>query len=572
MKKIIQLISLLLAAMFLLTACGTPSGPADDTTADTTVDDTTTGGNGGEETPEEKTRWGHALNIDGDAVYNLLNTRKFWVDGEWSVDDLEADAIEYFNDHYQDCGLSDILYSIEMTAPYASDDPDLYDKIDKYYTKEENGVEVDYTEKNGNCYASWLVYENSLVDPYQVWFEQCRLNGINPWLSFRMNDVHYAHYETGHSPFGYLARENGWLIGGARQSYWNMNSSTSAGDTELWFANALDYSVPQVREQFLKRIDDRLSTYDAYGIELDWQRQIWSFPTDDIENCKYMNEFIEDVNEIVEKYEAIWGHDIKIAIRINRDIDENMYFGFDVRYLAQQGWIDVVIPSCYWGATDSDMPIAEWVEELKDYNIQIWAGLESCVTFNSRFNTIGTLAGFTAQYLSQGADKIYTFNLFNADKARFKICESLETALSAQQRRYVVTEANCTPFGVGFVQWKPLPMYLSVNNPGSVVINHGTMNYTKDTVIYVGVMGVDAADINEELLTVTYNGVVCEYDGISKKSFMKEDTQYGIIVAYNVPKDAAQDSLKGEIEFDPGMTLTVAYVELMNGNSRLNVQ
>ena len=491
------------------------------------------------------------------------------VDGEWSIENLEENLIDYFENHYTDCGISDILYNLSMSAPFASDDPDLYDKIDKYYTTEENGVPVDYTEVE-SVIPTQLIYENTDVDPYQVWFDQCRQNGINPWLSFRMNDVHYANEKTGHSPFGYKARENGWLIGNERFSYWESNDCTIG--SRFWYQYALDYSVSEVRERFLKEIDDRLSVYDPYGIELDWHRQIWCFPTDDVENCKYMNEFMEDVNEIVEKYEAIWGHDIKIAVRINRDIDENMYFGFDVRYWAQNDWLDVIIPASYWGSSDSDMPIAEWVEELKGENIDVWAGLECHLMNNNYWHSIPTLSAYTAQYLSQGAAKIYTYNLFNVEKARFAACESLEKALSAQKRSYIVTESNCTPYNVpGITQWDPLPIRLQVGVVNDdIVINHGTLNYTKETVIYVALAGVSNSDLDKDTMVVKYNGVECEYGGISKKSYLKEDITFGTVVVYNIPKDAVNDSIKGEITFDAGMNLTITFVELMNGNSRLN--
>ena len=547
MKKLVQLLALMLAALFILTGCNTTANnPAEDTTtADPTVGDTTpnvtTPSADEPDDPEEDTRWGSAHNIDGDALYYFLNTRKYWVDGEWSIDNLEENLIDYFENHYTDCGISDILYNISMSAPFASDDPDLYDKIDKYYTTEENGVPVDYTQEE-SVIPTQLIYENTDVDPYQVWFDQCRQNGINPWLSFRMNDVHYANEKTGHSPFGYKARENGWLIGNERSSYWENNECTQG--SRFWYAYALDYSVPEVRERFLKDIDDRMSVYEPYGIELDWHRQIWCFETDDVENCKYMNEFMEDVNEIVEKYEGIYGHDIKIAVRINRDIDENKYFGFDVRY---------------WGSTDSDMPIAEWVEELKGENIDVWAGLECHVMTNAYWHSIPTLSAYTAQYLSQGAAKIYTYNLFNAEKAIFAACESLEKALKAQKRSYIVTESNCTPYNVpGITEWDPLPIRLQVNESNTdIVINHGTLNYTKDTVIYVALAGVATANIDESTLVVKYNGTECTYDGVSKKSYLKEKQDLGVVIAFKVPKDAVNNSIKGELTFDAGINVTI---------------
>ena len=585
MKNITQLVVLLLAALFLLTACNiTPSGTNDDTTADTTLgDDTTTGGDevtpedpsandtttggdeGNDEPDEEQPRVGSAVNHDGDAIYYFLE--HFKKNGEYDVTDLEEKAREWFEYRFTDCGISDMIYNISMTAPFKSDDPDLYDKIDKYYTTEENGIRVNY-KNNESVLTSYLVYEQTDVDPYQVWFEQCRENGMNPWLSFRMNDVHYANERTGLSPFQYKARQNGWLTGNYRQTYWNSNQCTSS--SRNWYAYALNYAIPQVRERFLKEIEDRLSTYDAYGIELDWHRQIWCFPKDEISNCKYINELMEEVNKIVEKYEGIYGHDIKISVRLNRDIDEAKYFGFDVRYWAQNGWLDVIEPGSYWGSTDSDIPIEEWLEEMEPYGVEVWPSLESHVMApdHNYYHTVSTMAGYTAQYLSRGAHKMHLYNLFTVEKARFSVCASIEAAQKAVKRSYVVTESNCTPYNVGIKGWDPLPIRMSVNQTNDdIVIKHGTLKYNQDTVIYVGLSGVSG--INEDTLVVKYNGVECEYRGESNKGFVKSNTGYGTIVAFKIPQDAVNDSVQGQITFESGTNLNIIYVELMNGNSRV---
>jgi hypothetical protein len=118
----------------------------------------------------------------------------------------------------------------------------------------------------------------------------------------------------------------------------------------------------------------------------------------------------------------------------------------------------------------------------------------------------------------------------------------------------------------------PLPIRLQVGNVNDdIVINHGTLNYSKETVIYVALAGVSNADLDKDTLVVKYNGVECEYDGISKKSYLKEDITFGTVVAYKIPKDAVNGSLKGEITFDAGVNVTITYIELMNGNSRLNL-
>jgi hypothetical protein len=314
-----------------------------------------------------------------------------------------------------------------------------------------------------------------------------------------------------------------------------------------------------------------MDMYDAYGIELDWQRTIWCFPTDTLDNVQYMDMFMKDLSAIVSKYEQKYGHEIKVSARIGRDIEENKYFGFDVVNWAKEDWIDVIIPASYWGATDTDMPITEWKAALESYDVDVWAGLECHVMNNSQWQTVNSLAAQTAQYLSQGADKIYLYNLFNDTKDKFKACSSLENAYAVAKRSYIVTRSNCTPYTTQHKEYRPLPIKAEVNDTTNpIVIDHGLLNYSQDTLIFVAVSGVALNEIDADTMTVKYNGVECSFRGTSAKSFLGTGTSMGTVISYAIPKDAiTAQTLTGSIVFDVGMNLTVNYIEIMNGNSRI---
>ena len=463
MKKILSIIAVILLLTFVLTACGSAVDEVVDAYVDSAADKIESkaddvGDDGSEEPLDEDPRYGTALNIDPDCLAYMYQasvgkTVDTSADAEFTRD-LRAKLEKWYEDRYADCGISDILYNITWE-----------ESAEKYLRKTETledgrVVSVDYSDIVG-ARAAYLVKTNTDIDPYGVWFDMCRKDGINPWLSFRMNDVHSANESTGHSEFFYKAKKNGWLIGNARASYWLNNPCTQG--SRKWYPYAYDYTYAEVREHFLSQIDAQLDKYDAYGIELDWQRTIWCFPTDTTDNIQYMDIFMEDVNEIVERYEEKYGHEIKISARIGRDIDENKYFGFDVENWANKDLIDVVIPSPYWGATDTAIPVTEWVQRLADYpKVDVWAGVECHVMNNSQWQSIPTLAAQTAQYLSQGADKMYLYNLFNDIKAKFEVCASLKNALAAAKRSYIVTSSNTAPYASGFENYSPLPISVTV--------------------------------------------------------------------------------------------------------------
>lgn len=463
---------------------------------------------------------GTIVNIDSDALANMAV--RYGEEG--FTDGLYVKSLDWFDTHYKDCGITDLIYDVSAEAAM----------------KEKYGI------------------SEGVVDPYEIWFEQCGRNGINPWISVRMNDVHEATVaESEWSDFRKTAKQSGWLIGNGRSAYWAASHSSSKDRYQI----AYNYEIEQVREYFIEQIDAALSNHDTYGIELDWQRVIWCFPEDSIDNCQYMNIFMEDVVETVEKYEEKYGHDIKINVRVSRDIDENKYFGFDLETWAKDGWIDAVTPTGYWGLSDSDMPIAEWKERLGGYGVEIYAGLEGhAIHFSAGlYQSTATLAGFSASYLSQGADKMYLYDLFNGvAKESYKACSSLDNALSAERRSYLVTQSNCTPYGIdGITEYKPLPLTVSAGGDKSVDIKHGTLNTSVGATIFIGVSSESA------VTSVKYNGVECTKVGVSTDSYIGTYSELGTVVAYTVPMSSLS-ATKGTITITASSQITVNYIELMN--------
>jgi hypothetical protein len=226
-----------------------------------------------------------------------------------------------------------------------------------------------------------------------------------------------------------------------------------------------------------------------------------------------------------------------------------------VREWAKHGWIDVVVPSTYWGSTASNIPVAKWKKELDGTGVEVYPGFEAQTSSSAYIQTNDSLAGYSAMYLSQGADKIYLFNMFYWPHT-WKVEESLETALAHPTRRYIVSPQLCVPMGCE--RYVPLPMKLEAGETNSVKLDHGILKPEDSTIIYVGV------DNTENRPQVKYNGVLLEYEGESLASHAADKAKHPIL-AYRVPSDAVKDSLSGEISFSAEKAVTVYYTELMNG-------
>lgn len=317
------------------------------------------------------------------------------------------------------------------------------DATDKYLQKEENGETVDYTDWHRGIY---ILNTKLGIDPFDVWFRRTWEKGMRPWLSVRMNDCHYPDAKTSflRSDFFYEAKEKGYMI----------------GSEYGYHRYCLNYKYAEVRQKFLDYIREQIERYDVYGLELDFQREIYCFDYIHEPDChRYMTEFLRDAKAQVKECEKKWGHPIKIAIRLMRDIAQNKSFGFDVPAMTAEHLVDTIVVTPRFSTSDSNMPIGEWVKAFPDTDIV--AGVETCINriSDKSWGSPEVVRGFAATYMSEGSNGIYLYNYFWPQKGRiaeiYPTCGYIETVLR-YPRRHVVTYQDIAP--VGYERWKPLPL------------------------------------------------------------------------------------------------------------------
>ncbi len=355
----------------------------------------------------------------------------------------EATLYSYM-DQYANTGITDIL--IDVFCQYSATDSKIWTTYaDKYLQKIENGVEVDYTDRYKGLYKFNKIHG---IDPHTVWFKRCREIGINPWISIRMNDCHCPDDDACflRSDFFYEAREKGWMV----------------GDKYGYFRYCFDYAVKEVRQKMLDYIEEQINRYDVYGIELDFQREIVCFDYLDNKNCaEIMNDFMRNAYKIIKNAEKIHGHEIKIAVRLQRDIEQNLIYGFDAKTWNDEKLVDLIVVTPRWETCDTDMPISQWVDTLK--NTEIVAGIETLLS-QPHFVSHASpehVRGMMNKYLQQGSEGTYLFNYFTIpwrDYSRcfeiFNTCTDIDTIQSLPQR-HALGFQDIAPEGCN--RWKILP-------------------------------------------------------------------------------------------------------------------
>ena len=401
-----------------------------------------------------------------------------------------------FIDLYAGSGVTDLL--ICLSGQYStSKSRVLSDSVFKYEQTVENGVPVDYKEKYTGIYTAY----KQGIDPIKVWLDRCAEMGMTPWMSHRMNDRHCSRDVASNlrPEFFYTARDNGWMLGEKYGSY----------------KTCMNFAVPEVRELWLRYIDEQLSQYNVWGVELDFMREIHCFKyLDEPSSADIMTDFIRNVRAVVLRHAEKYGHEIKLGVRLSRSMSESCVFGFDAKKWDSEGLVDMIVVSPRWETNDSDMPIKEWKSRIK--NAEIYAGLET-LTHPSGImaqSSADVSRALTNRYLSDGADGMYFFNhyplpspsteeemlRYERSMESFATCTSIEEAQS-KGMRYIVTRQDIFP--EGYSPYKPLPMKLK--GGADIALSIGKLPSERKVSLIVGYIGVIPDEVkltvNGELLS-----------------------------------------------------------------------
>lgn len=114
--------------------------------------------------------------------------------------------------------------------------------------------------------------------------ERCRHQGISPWISLRMNDVHV----------------NGNLDHPIHSDFWRNPELFRQGHPG-YYARALDYVHSEVRDKYKALIVETLERYDLDGLELDFMREPYLFSKGkEQEGRLILTEWLRDIRTLVD--------------------------------------------------------------------------------------------------------------------------------------------------------------------------------------------------------------------------------------------------------------------------------
>lgn len=248
----------------------------------------------------------------------------------------------------------------------------------------------------------------------------CRQNGIAPWISIRMNDMHGA---------------NSW-----EQSYMNCDLqkdpkfrlSGRQANPHLpvnRFEQSLNYAHQEVRDYMLLQIREVVEEYDFEGLELDWLRCPFCCEAPASQaDVDLMTSWFAEIRALLDRQGRKTGKQYPLGLRLPCRLGMLKAIGIDVPELAKQGIIDFVGFSNYW-QTSWDVPYADLRRELGP-RVAIYGVIEDAPNWMPARDESGEktsyrllssspefLRGNAANKLAAGVDGIEFFNFFCTDEA-----------------------------------------------------------------------------------------------------------------------------------------------------------
>lgn len=393
--------------------------------------------------------------------------------------EVDEKEILSFIDQYADSGITDFIINVsDSKAWYPSKRGenvlDLYENLLKTGRITEDDEAV-----TARCLKLLHdIYRVKKLDMHTMWIDRLRTHSIRPWISIRVNDIHdYGNKDhIFHSEF-FRTQEN--IRRGDHRPYGNT------------YDNAFDFMDERVRNVCMELVIDALETFDMYGLELDWMREIYSIRIGrELEGQAVLNTFMGQVYDEVKKAEKRWNHPIKIAVRLPSSPQKTLALGVDFFTWVEKHYVDVITVTPRWSSMDNLMPMDVWKGILKNTGVTLAAGSEVLIDSYNRpnrvyiYNSLETVIGTAAGYYGMGADAFYLFNYMDPIKGQnlydtFPLCSDpvlysklLRTVADPDlcyeaKRRHVVTFNDV--FAPGVYEVAPLPMLVNKNTNSEAI-------------------------------------------------------------------------------------------------------
>ena len=250
------------------------------------------------------------------------------------------------------------------------------------------------------------------TDGLRMSSEFARNNGIEAFWTLRMNDIHDAWTPS------FRPR---WKREDPSRLMSNLEDAKRAdGRHRLW--SLVDFEHPDVEPTLLKIVDEVLNNYDLDGLELDFLRAPIFFrtgfdgkPATD-RQLQVMTRLVRGIRTLVLRHSRRLGKPLLLAARVPTTLELCRKIGIDARAWLQEGLIDLL--TLGGGYIAFDLQFKELLTLAHEHHVPAYPCLSQSGLLHraprgtASRQTKEAWYGAAARLWHDGADGVYTFNLF----------------------------------------------------------------------------------------------------------------------------------------------------------------
>lgn len=313
------------------------------------------------------------------------------------------------------------------------------------------------------------------IDYLPILIGLCRKQNLRFFASFRMNDTHLKS-----TPEGVLVPE-----------FWRKHQEYrlwDATDAKNYYNAALDYSHAEVRQRFLRLIDEFVRKYDVDGVELDFSRVPYLFqPSEAWRKKGILTGFIKEVRENLARAGKAKGRALTLIVRAVFGEHRLRKAGIDLKIWIENRYPDILVMSNL--KNNCNQTVEPWRSLCRKHGVWFYPSIEAGPEIDDRnfyellsnplapphnyvvaetpATTVRRVRAVARNFLSQGVDGVYFFNhpchLENPKNRRFKHPANFRTLNSVL--REAGSQRTLKGTAKQFTFWPGLPISVEAGRP-----------------------------------------------------------------------------------------------------------
>jgi hypothetical protein len=270
-----------------------------------------------------------------------------------------------------------------------------------------------FTAREGQFANNQLArFIDEKTDGLRMSTEFALANGLETIWTLRMNDIHDAWTPA------FLSK---WKQQDPTRVMSTLEEAKQYNDRRrLW--SLVDFEHPDVEPRMLEIIEEVLVNYDVDGIELDFLRAPCYFRTTyegkpaTGKQADVLTHLVSKIRSLVRKQGELQGKPFLLAARVPSTPALCRYVGIDIGAWLVDKQLDLLVAG--GGYITFDLPLGELVSLASKHDVPIYPAIsQSGLMYRSPRGTGAKQPpeawyGTASRHLAQGADGIYTFNLF----------------------------------------------------------------------------------------------------------------------------------------------------------------